>query len=37
MVNIAVQQNDNSGCPATFGEYVSDKQHGAAPATDGRA
>jgi hypothetical protein len=31
MVHVAMQQNDESGSPVTWGEHVSDEQYGAAP------
>jgi hypothetical protein len=31
MVHIAMQQNDESGSPVTWGEHVTDEQYGAAP------
>ncbi len=33
MVHIAMQQNDESGSPVSWGEHVSDEQYSAAPAT----
>ena len=33
MVHIAMQQNDETGSPVTWGEHVSDEQYAAAPAT----
>jgi len=34
MVHIAMQQNDETGSPVTWGRHVSDDEYGAAPATD---
>ena len=31
MVHIAMQQNDESGSPVTWGEHVTDEQYGASP------
>jgi hypothetical protein len=33
MVHIAMQQNDASGSPVTWGEHVSEEQYSAAPAS----
>ena len=33
MVHIAMQQNDETGSPVTWGEHVTDEQYGAAPAS----
>jgi hypothetical protein len=30
MAHVAMQQNDDSGSPVTWGEHVSDEQYGAA-------
>ena len=35
MVHIAMQQNDDSGSPVTWGEHVTDEQYGAAPNSAG--
>jgi hypothetical protein len=35
MAHIAMQQNDKSGSPVTWGRQVSDDEYGAAPATGG--
>ena len=34
MAHLAMQQNDESGSPVTWGEHVTDEQYGAAPAGD---
>jgi quercetin dioxygenase-like cupin family protein len=34
MVHIAMQQNDESGNPVTWGEHVTDEQYGAVSATE---
>ena len=31
MVHLAIQQNDESGSPVTWGEHVTDEQYGASP------
>jgi hypothetical protein len=31
MVPIAMQQNDETGSPVTWGEHVTDEQYGSAP------
>ena len=31
MVHVAMQQNDETGSPVTWGDHVSDEQYGAAP------
>jgi hypothetical protein len=31
MAHVAMQSNDESGSPVTWGEHVSDEQYGAAP------
>jgi hypothetical protein len=33
MVHVAMQQNDESGSPVTWGEHVSDEQYATAPST----
>jgi quercetin dioxygenase-like cupin family protein len=35
MVHIAMQQNDESGSPVTWGEHVTDEQYAAAPTLGG--
>ena len=34
MAHVAMQQNDESGSPVTWGEHVSDEEYGLAPADD---
>jgi hypothetical protein len=34
MVHMAIQQNDESGSPVTWGRHVSDDEDGAAPRAD---
>jgi hypothetical protein len=34
MVHLAMQQNDESGSPVTWGEHVSDEQYAEAPPLD---
>jgi hypothetical protein len=31
MVHLAMQRNDESGSPVSWGEHVTDEQYGAAP------
>jgi hypothetical protein len=33
MVHLAMQQNDESGTPVTWGRHVSDEEYAAAPAS----
>ena len=35
MVHIAMQQNDESGSPVSWGDHVTDEEYGQAPATGG--
>jgi hypothetical protein len=34
MVHLAMQQNDESGSPVTWGRHVADAEYGEAPATE---
>jgi quercetin dioxygenase-like cupin family protein len=35
MAHLAMQQNDETGSPVTWGAHVTDEQHAAAPSVDG--